>query len=300
MNPPPAGVKPLLSVNTLAFHGYPMAQAFEQIREIGFEYVEPALISNYYEEMTDSYFSQSTADEMRRSMQAHGLRAIALSAHMDMGLERSVDSFRKRMDVAYLIGASYIHTNATAWGNYRRLMSTLEKLIPVAEANGLVICLENPGDGECNVVGSGKEGAQLISHFASKNLRLNYDFSNAISYSKGKADIDRDFRQAAPYVAHVHLKDMRPLGTGWVFTPIGSGSTGYREIFTSILEQEFHAPMSIELPLRFKRAGDFKIMLDRRVKPCPLRTIRQILRASKDFVEQHLGNVQPSGSVAMP
>jgi sugar phosphate isomerase/epimerase len=300
MNPSTTGVKPILSINTLAFHGYPIAQAFEQIRRIGFQYVEPALISSYYEEMTDSYFSQSKAEELRRSMQENGLRAISLSAHIDMGLESSVEAFRRRMDFAHMLGASYIHTNATASCNFTRLMSNLEKLIPVAEVNGLVISLENPGDGECNVVGSGKEGAQLISRIGSKNLRLNYDFSNAISYSKGKIDIARDFRQASPYVAHVHLKDMRPRGTEWVFTPIGSGITGYRDIFRLILEHALRVPMSIELPLRFKRGDDFKIMLDRRVKPCSHRTIRQILKASKDFVEQQLGSIQPDGSAAMP
>jgi sugar phosphate isomerase/epimerase len=274
-------------VNTLAFHGYEFAQILEAIRALGFSYVEPALISSYYAEMEDEYFSDNQAKRLSTLISEQELTVIAMSAHMDLGTEGAFQSFRRRMDFALELGAQYIHTNSATKEKTSVFMRNLEQLFPYAEASGLVITLENPGDGENNIIGTGEDGAVLIQKIDSKNVRLNYDFSNAYSYSKGKIKPEEDFRLALPFSAHLHLKDMRYDGMYWNFVSIGEGITDYKSVFDYLAKHEMDLPMSIELPLRFYRRSDFKIQYNLNSKPPPLSEIHKVLQKSKEFI---LGN----------
>jgi sugar phosphate isomerase/epimerase len=275
---------PVLGVNTLAFHGYELARILEQIKALGFSHVEPALISSYYAEMDDGYFSTERARSLSAMISEHGLTVAAMSGHMDMGETGSVESFLRRMDFALELGARYLHTNATTKEKASIFMNNLEALLPHAESTGLVITLENPGDWENNIIPSGKQGAALIRKIGSQHVQLNYDFSNVYSYSKGKTKPEDDFRHALPYCAHLHLKEMRPDGKRWKFVSIGGGITDYRSIFLHLVEHQIDLPMSIELPLRFFRGSDFKIRYDPAVEPPLLSSVFGVLRESKDFI----------------
>jgi sugar phosphate isomerase/epimerase len=281
-------VGPILAASTLAFYGHEFAQVFEQIRLLGFSHVEPALISSYYAEMDDLYFSAQRAKALWALISGQALTVTAMSGHMDLGTAGAVDSFRRRMDFALELGARYIHTNSTTRERASVFMHNLEGLLPHAESAGLIITLENPGDGEGDIIGSGAEGASLIRKIGSQNVRLNYDFSNVYSYSRGKTRAEDDFKQALPFAAHLHLKEMRPDGEQWRFVAIGEGITDYQSVFSYLAEQEIDLPMSIELPLRFYRGSDFKMRYDSARKPPSLAKIRRVLRESKHCVLENL------------
>jgi sugar phosphate isomerase/epimerase len=285
--------KPVLAVNTLAFHGYEFARILEQIKFIGFSHVEPALISSYYTEMDDTYFSTERAKRLAALIGGQALAVTAMSAHMDLGTAGGVDSFRRRMDFALQLGARYIHTNSTSRGRASMFMRNLEGLLPHAQSGGLVITLENPGDGEDNIIGTGRQGGAFIRKIGSPNVRLNYDFSNVYSYSKGRTRPEEDFKEALPFAAHLHLKEMRPDGKSWRFVAIGDGITDYRSIFSYLAKRKIDRPMSIELPLRFYRGSDFRIRYDPAGKPPSLSEIRRILEKSKNWVLENL--FQPQG-----
>jgi sugar phosphate isomerase/epimerase len=59
-------------------------------------------------------------------------------------------------------------------------LHSLENLLPHAESCGLVITLENPGDGDDDVMGSGEDGAALIRKIGSPNIRLNCTGNHAL------------------------------------------------------------------------------------------------------------------------
>jgi len=165
----PLNGKPVLAVNTLIFHGYKFDQTFEEISRLGFLYVEPALINSYYPEIDDSYFSQEkNIKQLKNLLSANGLKVAAVGAHIDLGAIGAFESFRKRMDFAHNLGVQYIHTNSTQKSNYSVFLTNLEKLLPLAESYNLVITLENPGDGENNILSSGEEGASLYCPYVPK------------------------------------------------------------------------------------------------------------------------------------
>jgi len=282
-------VETVLAVNTLIFHGYKFEETFAEIHKLGFLYVEPALISSYYPEIDDNYFSQKKHIKQLNSLiSANGLRVIAVGAHIDLGEKKAAESFRKRMAFAKGLGAQYIHTNSTENKNYSAFLNNLEKLLPLAESLKLVITLENPGDGENNILDTGEKGAILIKKMGSPYLRLNYDFSNVYSYSKGKIKPENDFKKALPFTAHMHLKEIQAHGKEWRFVAIGQGITDYESIFYYLSQNKILLPMSIELPIRFKRGSDFKIKYDPKSQIPSIAEIRKVLKDSRDFISKKL------------
>ena len=155
--------KSILAVNTLIFNGYRFDQIFEEVRKLGFPYIEPALITSYYPEINDSYLSQKkNLKQLKDLISANGLKVIAVGAHIDLGSKTATESFRKRIEFAHGLEAQYIHTNSTHKPSYSVFLNNLGKLLPLAESSKLVITLENPGDGENNILNSGEEGVKLI------------------------------------------------------------------------------------------------------------------------------------------
>ena len=280
--------EPIIAVNTLAYHGYDLKTALREISGLGAAYVEPALISSYYEEFTEEYFTPENANELCRFVSENGLKMVALGAHMDLGQAGSTDAFKRRMEFAKALGAKFVHTNAARVSEEPFFLKNIEALIPVAENLDLIITLENPGDGTENIVSTGKAGAALIVRIGSQRVRLNYDFSNVFSYSKGRVKPEDDFRYALPFSAHFHLKEIKPAGAEWAFVEIGMGVTDYGTILKALAQEEPIPPMSIELPLRFKRDAEYQIRLEPGAAAVPLAEIRNVLKGSLDYINREL------------
>jgi sugar phosphate isomerase/epimerase len=275
----------VVAANTLAYHGYDFSVALEQIEAMGFTHVEPALISSYYPEFDDAFFSGAEARKMKRLIEDTGLKVFAMGGHMDLGKGGAVASFARRMEFAKELGASIIHTNSTTRDRYQVFLNNLTELASTAESLDLIIALENPGDGQNDILGSGRQGAELIERLGLPFVRLNYDFSNTYSYSKGRIKPEEDFHSALPFSVHWHLKEMVPIEDRWEFVAIGQGITDYRSIFE---KTEKIPPMSIELPLRFHRGADYKIARHPGSEPVPLVKIREVLSASRSFIDSLL------------
>jgi sugar phosphate isomerase/epimerase len=284
--------RPVIAINTLAWHGHDMEVAFAEIAAIGARAVEPALISTYYPEMTDDWFSPASAARLAGWAQDNGLAIHAVGAHMDLGLPGARASFRRRIDLAGALGARFIHTNTTRRARERDFLAALEALIPKAEAAGVTICLENPGEGADNIVPDGTAGARLIERIGSPRVWLNYDFSNAYSYSRGLLRPERDYAAAFPWAAHLHLKDIERRGASWRFTALGQGVTDYDTVLRDLASCGGVPPLAIELPLRHHRAPDWAIALAPGAPPVPLAEIRSVMERSLRFVTDRLATGQ--------
>ena len=89
--------------------------------------------------------------------------------------------------------------------------------------------------------------AALIRRTGSPNLRINYDPGNDAWLLN--RDPLADFDAVAPFVANVHIKDLRPLTRGaahpeWV--PTGEGMVDYRSHFARLRACGFDGPFSLE------------------------------------------------------
>lgn len=274
----------VLSVSTIAFHGYSLEKAVETISDLGVGYVELAFMTNYFKEITEESFTAENAASVRRLLSDHGVSAHALSGHLDMGLNGSAARFKRRMEFAREVGAKIVNTSATSISNGERFNRNMEEILPFAESMGLVICLENPGDGEGSLLGCAEDGSRLIRSFGSPSVRLNYDFANTFLYSKGAAVPEEDCKRALPYIGHCHVKDVGFQHNVWRPVEIGTGIVNYRSIFQSLLESRSETPLSVELPFRFYWRADFRFISDVTTQPLPLETISERIDRSVRFI----------------
>lgn len=280
MSPAEPGVGCVPAVSTALFDGYPRASAMAELAAAGVAAVEPAYIPGYMD-FDETAFSDAAAAELRRCLAAEGLRASALSGHVNLGEAEAVEKIRRRIGFAANIGAAIVVSNAAPQSQRGPFLDNLNRIVPHCEAAGVVLALENPGHGTNAIVADAASGMAVVDAFASPWLRLNYDLGNVFTYSGERRRPEDDVAAALPGVAQFHVKDVRSEGGDWAFTAIGDGSLGYRGIAGRLARLAPDIPVCLELPLRLWRPG--RGDPERRPTPVPLDTIRTALRRSLAF-----------------
>jgi sugar phosphate isomerase/epimerase len=278
----------IISLSTVAYEGYPLETALEEISQLGGEYVELGFVAGVSEGFTEDDFSSAHGRKLKEKLTDFGLKTLALAAHMDLGGQDAVTAFSRRMEFAKAVGAKIVHTKASDRSNKTRFLRNIEALTELAESLDLIIALENPGHGfgDNNLIYSGASGASLVKEIGSDFVRLNYDFGNAFSYSKGAIRPEEDFEPALPYAVHYHLKDLASSDAGLVFTEIGKGVIDYQKILHFMSRQTPLPLFAIELPLMLIRDAGFNPK--RRETPLRLPEIGRILKNSLAYVEKVL------------
>jgi sugar phosphate isomerase/epimerase len=238
----------------------------------------------YTKPFDQSAFSASEASRWSHDLRKAGLLCHAISAHIDLGLDDAVKLFRPRMDFARAIGARTINTNACRRDREHRFLSNIAQLARHGEAIGLQIGLENPGDGEDNVINLGADGEAVLAHIASPVVGLNFDSANLASH-RPEVDITVNTLQALASCIHYHVKDVTRDADGWRFVPVGAGDIDQSTILGALGAYPDLA-VSIELPLRLRRGPDAQPI--RTAERLPLADIEAAVKASLDFVVTRL------------
>lgn len=267
-----------VSVSTALFDGYPLERGISEIARAGGQWVEPAFIRGYVE-FDETAFSPEKGRALKRLAEGEGLGPLAVSAHMDLGLPDAAAMLSRRVEFAQALGARILITNAGQRARRPSILAAIEEVLPLCEAAGVTLALENPGHGTGDLIGNGAEGIALVEALGSPHVRLNYDAGNVFTYSHEALRPEDDFPAALPATAHLHLKDVASEGPDWRFTPLGQGAIDYSALWRKLPRD---LPVGIELPLRLERPG--RADPRRRPEPLPLDILRAALRRSLDFV----------------
>ena len=273
-----------ISINTLAYEGYDLLTATTEISKMGASHIELGFTRGWMSSLTEGLFSEVNAKRMSKLLSDAGLSCVALAAHMDLTTESSISEFKKRMNYAKRIEARIVHTKVGPVSRKKNFMKNIEELARMAEQMDIIIGLENPAEGENEIIDSGKAGALIIKEIGSSFVKLNYDFGNTFAYSHGQVKPESDYRKALPYVAHLHLKDVKKNESGWYFSQIGKGAIDYDAIIEGLIREKKLLPMSIELPFIFCISHDF--IVRRSEKPMELSQITKILQHSLNYVKE--------------
>jgi sugar phosphate isomerase/epimerase len=276
---------PLL-ISTAAYDGYDLATAFREISATGVDLVEIAFIEGYTDPFTEDYFNAENADKILSLLAEYNLQCLSFSSHVDLSQEGIVDVFKNRMVFARRVGSTYIVSNAASLQNRRQFMENIDELGHTAEKMNMVIVLENPGDGKANVIDSGEPAARTIKEIGLEAVKINYDFGNLLSHCFEKIRPEEDYKFAVECTAHYHIKDVACDETGWYFTQIGKGSIDYRKILKELAALPDPVPISLEIPLRIRRAPDASPR--RAPQAVDLKEIRQVMQGSVEFVRKAL------------
>src|SRR5512138_1864120 len=136
----------IVSVSTMAFDGYPLEQALDELAALGVRYVEPASVDKVFQHLVEADFCDARAAWLRGALEARGLACHSLSAHMDLTQPDSVDRFTRRLEFAGAIGAAIVNSIAGPAANRAGFRRNLAPLATRARSLGVVIALENHGD----------------------------------------------------------------------------------------------------------------------------------------------------------
>lgn len=272
-----------LIISTAAYDGYDLTVALREIAETGVNLVEVAFIEGYTDPFTEDYFNDENATKISALLAEYGLACMSFSSHVDLSREGIVDIFKKRMAFASKLGAQYIISNAAPLPDKNQFMENIAVLGRAAEALGMIIGLENPGDGKANVIDSAEPAARTIDEIGLASVKINYDFGNLLSHCFGKIKPERDYKQVMAQTAHFHIKDVATDDSGWYFTEIGKGCIDYQTILKELAVSD-SVPLSLEIPLRVTRAPDASPR--RAPQPVDLAEIRRVMTGSVNFVKQ--------------
>ncbi len=272
-----------VSISAAPYDGYPFPAVLDSMASCGVRFVEPAFIVGYTEPFDEATFSSENARQYRAWLDASGLACYAFSSHIDLGRADAVEVFTRRMAFAAALGTRVINTNAAVRGNTEQFFANITPLARAAEAMGMIIGLENPGNGEDNLFNNAEEGLALIRDLDLPAIRMNYDPGNTASHRPGKIDAVADAVAAIPGCAHFHVKDV-VTDDGWRFVPPGSGDIGYDPIMQALADAKL--PFGVELPLRMRRLPNAQPV--RAAEPIPLPQIEAEIRACLEYVGRWL------------
>ena len=273
-----------LIISTAAFDGYDFDVAFREIAETGVDLVEVAFIEGYTDPFTEADFNEENASRICAQLDEYGLKCVSFSSHVNLAREGIVDIFKQRMAFARQLGAHYIISNAAPLPDKFQFMENIAQLGQIAASLDMIITLENPGDGNPNVIDSGQPAARVIEEIGLDSVRINYDFGNLLSHCFGRLKPEQDYKQVLAQTAHFHLKDVAQDDSGFYFTEIGEGTIDYQTILEELTAASDSVPLSLEIPLRVTRAPDASPR--RASQPVDLAEIRRVMTGSVNFVKQ--------------
>jgi len=273
-----------LIISTAAYDGYDLAVAFREIAETGVDLVEVAFIEGYTDPFTEDYFNEENAAQISALLAEYGLECMSFSSHVDLSREEIVDIFKKRMTFARKLGAQYIISNAAPLPNKYRFMENIAQLGQTAASLDMIMALENPGDGNPNVIDSAEPAARTIDQIGLASVKINYDFGNLLSHCFGKLKPEHDYKHVVAQTAHFHIKDVAEDDSGWYFTEIGKGVIDYQTILEELSTVSDSVPLSLEIPLRVTRAPDASPR--KAAQPVDLAEIRRVMTGSVNFVKK--------------
>lgn len=271
-----------VALSTVAYDGHDLDVALASAAALGFDAVELAHIEGYADSIDDAVFGEEEGARAAALLRAHGLRCSAVSAHIDLADPRAVARMLARIRYAAAVGARRVVTNAASAARGQDFEATVRALLPHAERLGVALCLENPGSGVPSVLDDGAAAAAILGRLDHPLVRLNYDFANALSHFPWRFAAEADFVQALPWLAQLHLKDVKrgPAGD-FSFPALGDGEVDFAAVFRA-LEPAPAVALSLELPLRLRRRPGGQPW--RLPAPLPLPEIEAIVARSRRYL----------------
>jgi sugar phosphate isomerase/epimerase len=272
----------IVSVSTMAFDGYSLEVALDELAALGVKHVEPASVDKIFQHLVEEDFCDSRAAWLREQLAARRLGCLSLSAHMDLTQPDSVDRFHRRLEFARNIGARCVNSIAGPTGKLEGFRRNIPTIADRARDLGVVIALENHGD----LLDRGQQVLDFIRTLNHPAIRVNYDTGNAWYYSKGTIDPVAELALLAPVVAHVHVKSPIMVDGVMRWTALGKGVLDLPRIGRVLQERMPRVPISYELSPR-QRSRDFEPRW-RMPEVLPLAEIRDMIRRSLDALKNVL------------
>ena len=264
----------IVSVSTMAFDGYSLEVALDELAALGVRHVEPASVDKIFQHLVEEDFCDGRAAWLRNELAARRLACLSLSVHMDLTGSDSVDRFHRRLAFARNIGARCVNSIVGPVGKREEFRKNIVAIAERARDLGVMIALENHGD----LLDRGQQVLDFIREVNHPAVRVNYDTGNAWYYSRGTINPVEELALLAPVVAHVHVKTPKILDGLLRWVALGDGELDLPGLARVLKERMPGVPVSYELSPR-QRSRDFEPRWRTREIP-PLEELRAMIAQS--------------------
>ena len=264
----------IVSVSTMAFDGYSLDVALDELAALGVRHVEPASVDRIFQHLVEEDFCDRRATWLRSELAARRLGCLSLSAHMDLTGPDSVERFHRRLAFARNVGARCVNSIAGPAGKLEEFRKNIVTIADRARDLGVMIALENHGD----LLDREQQVLDFIREVNHPAVRVNYDTGNAWYYSKGAINPVEELALLAPVVAHVHVKTPKIVDGLLRWVALGDGELDLPGLAQVLKERMPGVPVSYELSPR-QRARDFEPRWRMPEVP-PLADLRDMIRRS--------------------
>lgn len=233
-----------LGANTGSYFHHSFAAALEGIAAAGFRYVEPAAIRGVMEHVP-LYADPGELRSIASLIAASGLTPISLSGHSDLTTPQGIADAFECLSICERLGIRILNTAVGGPFNEQEDEQEFLALIPPladrAQAAGMTIALEIHG----TLTGTGAATRRLVERLGHPAVRSNYDTANC-EYYAGVRAVD-DLEEAAPCVAHCHLKDTAGGYRTWNFPALGEGSVDFGRLLEMLRRANYTGPFTVEI-----------------------------------------------------
>ena len=243
----------IISVSTMAFDGYSLEVALDELAALGVRHVEPASVDKIFQHLVEEDFCDRRATWLRSELAARRLGCLSLSAHMDLTGPEAVERFHRRLAFARNIGARCVNTIAGPAGKLEEFRKNIVVIADRARDLGVMIALENHGD----LLDREQQVLDFIREVNHPAVRVNYDTGNAWYYSKGAINPVDELALLAPVVAHVHVKTPKIVDGLLRWVALGDGELDLPGLARVLKERMPGVPVSYELSPR-QRSHNFE------------------------------------------
>lgn len=233
-----------IGVVTTTYAHFSVEEAVAGILKAGFKYVELATVPDFVDHILPRPEEMKNKDvnKILDTYREKHLEIYCIAAHERLMKEDAISNFKKVIDIAKLLGVSYITTgtgNVSTEDDKKRFYKEIKILGDYADTKNIMLCLEVHG----NWCKNGKMASEIVKNINYPNIKVNYDTGNVILY--GDTRPEEDIKYALPYIGFMHLKDKRGGYNIWDFPALGEGEVDFDRIFELI--KDYGGPISVEI-----------------------------------------------------
>lgn len=175
-------------------------------------------------------------------------------------LSKHLADYKRTLDIAAALGApcvrifSFYYAGQGKAVPYRgAILEQLEAYIRLAEQRDIVLLHEN----ETRIYGDDlKRCLELFETFPSRHFRAALDPANYLR--TGVKAATHAYPLLKPYLAAVHIKDSKFVGSGYQNVPAGEGDGELRELIAALGRDRFSGVLSVEPHLQPRSPASFR------------------------------------------
>lgn len=230
---------------------FSLDRALVGIGAAGFTCVELVSIPGYCEHFMPERMDSAAASDLRRRVEASGLRLAVANIAADLTTDAGVDRLIRCMCLAPALGIdtliSHIEQTATPDGA-RSFYERVGRLADAAQRHSIRVGLETHG-GLCT---TGRDAIDLVKRLGSPFLGVTYDTANVIYWGgvRPEADLVAIEAEVAEHVFHFHLKDKANMTLReYLFPVLGDGIVDFRRLQSVVATSGYSGYLTLEVEL---------------------------------------------------